>query len=159
MTQGVRLTQEQIDAIAESLEVNPTWRGAAIHAGVNESTLYDYRNRAESYTKRIPDLQDETDPDRYYHDAVQTWLAALGRLEMRCARGILEAGPKDWKAYDKILKVLAPQDWNERLELTGAGGGPIQVSVEELTARAEEALERRAQSDPSAEASPAGNDE
>lgn len=140
MAQGTRLSPEQIEAVAAAFEINPHWRAAANFAGVNESTLHDYRRRAESYINRLQDLHDETDPDYFCWQAVQTWTRARNGLEMRCAQGILDAGPKDWKAYYTTLKALAPQDWSDRVELTGAGGGPIQVSVEELDARAREML-------------------
>lgn len=142
MAQGTRLTDDQVQAVAESFEVNPHWRAAANHAGVAERTLYEYRQRAETYTNRNADLSDETDPDWFHWQAVQTWTAARTRLEQRCAQGILDAGPKDWKAYQTILKALAPQDWSDRIELTGAGGGPVQVSSEELRAQIEEDLAR-----------------
>lgn len=146
MTQGQLLTPEQIERVADSFEINPHWRAAANYAGVAESTLYDYRKRAENYTKRNGDIGDESDPDHYHWQAVQTWTAARNRLETRCAVGLLEHGVKDWRALQVILKALAPQDWSDRVELTGAGGGPISVEskvaelLEEAGPRAEAAL-------------------
>lgn len=145
MAQGSRLTPQQIQLVADSLETNPAWRAAANHAGVAERTLYEYRQRAETYTNRNADLSDESDPDHFHWQAVQTWTAARDRLEQRLVDGILDAIPKDWKAAHTMLKALAPQDWSERVELTGAGGGPVQISTDELRAQIEEDLARVAQ--------------
>lgn len=146
MAQGARLTPEQIQRIAEALETSPSWRAAADHAGVNERTIGRYRERAEAYANRhnldenVPYLPDENDPDWHQFDAVTAWVAARSRLEMRLVSGVLEAIPKDWKAAHAMLKSGWPADYSDRVELTGAGGGPIQVSTEELEKRAVEML-------------------
>lgn len=164
MSQGTKLTSEQIGLVTESLLVSPSWRAAADHAGVNEKTLYDYRKRAESYTNRFPDLPDENDPDHYFWRAVTIWTEARSTLELRLVQHVLDAAPKDWKAAHAMLKSGWPQDYSDRVELTGAGGGPVQIEQmkSEALERAEAALEQlglRAQGDESAEPAPAGNDE
>lgn len=164
MPAGVRLSPEQIAKVADSLAQSPAWRAAANHAGINESTIYDYRRRAESYTNRSHDLQDETDPDYPYYLAVQTWTEARSRLELSLVRGILAAIPKDWKAAHALLKSGWPADYSDRIELTGAGGGPVLIEQmkSEALERAELAIEQlglRAGSDESVLASPAGDDE
>lgn len=164
MAQGVRLSDEQIEKVAEALAVNPHWRAAANHAGVDEKTLWNYRQRAETYANRNPELPDTNDFDQYAWTAVQTWQAARSSLEMKCAQRLLDAGQKDWKADYTILKALAPQDWSDRVELTGAGGGPVQIEAmkSEALERAEAALrdlDVRALSGEGALPAPSGNDE
>lgn len=145
---GERLSPTDIAAVAKSLEVNPHWRAAANYAGINEKTIYDYRNRAETYANRLPDLP-EDEGGRFCYEAVQSWIAARNRLETRCVESLLRHGDKDWKAHFTILKALAPQDWSERVELTGVEGGPIQVDLAE---RAREAFERIAAKEDSQDA-------
>lgn len=148
MPQGVQLSAEQIEAVAESLLVSPSWRAAADHAGINERTVHRYRERHEAYANRhqtddgLPNLPDETDPDYLAWSVVNGWVEARSNLEMNLVRGVLAAIPKDWKAAHAMLKSGWPQDYSDRVELTGAGGGPIQVSAAELDARAEEAFAR-----------------
>lgn len=148
MAQGERLTQAQIDAVAEALETSPSWRAAADHAGLNERTVHRYRERADQYANRnirdetLPHLPNETDQDYPYWLVVQDWKAARSRLEMRLVQGVIDAGPKDWKAYQAMLKAGWPADWSDRVELTGAGGGPLQIEAlkAEALTRAEEAI-------------------
>lgn len=151
MAQGERLAQAQIDAVADALEVSPSWRAAADHAGANERTIHRYRERADAYTKRhnpevndLPNLPDETDPDYPYFVAVTAWVAARSRLEMKLVTGVLDAIPKDWKAAHAMLKSGWPQDYSDRVEVTGAGGGPLQVDalIAEALPRAEEAIRK-----------------
>lgn len=170
MSQGARLTPEQIDRAAESLERTPSWRAAADHAGIHETTLWRYRQRAETYLKRnttddgLQNLQNETDPDYGPYLAVAKWTEARSNLEQTLAMGILLAIPKDWKAAHAMLKSGWPQDYSDRVELTGAGGGPVQIEQmkSEALERAEVALEQlglRAGSDESAEPASAGDNE
>lgn len=146
MTQGQRLSQDQIDAVAESLSVNPNWNAAADFAGVSDRVLRLYRERVEgleSIAARpgvvIADLSAD---DRFYQEAVQAWRSARSRGEKELVDSIRTAMAKDWRAAESLLKKGWPDRYNDRVELTGAGGGPIQVSSEELMARAEEAHAR-----------------
>lgn len=172
MVQGVRLSDDQIEAVAESLGRSPSWRAAADYAGVNERTLARYRERHDAYANRpgtdqtaLSDLPDKTDPDAPYYKIVQRWIAARAELEKTLVNGVLDAIPKDWKAAHAMLKSGWPKDYSERVELTGAGGGPIEVSSDELRAQIEQDLARIAakreaagESLASADAPRAGND-
>lgn len=60
---------------------------------------------------------------------------------------VVREGVFDWKAALEVLRRRHGPSWGDagRMELTGAGGGPIQVSTDELMVRAEEALARAAE--------------
>lgn len=62
-----------------------------------------------------------------------------------------EYAPIDWRAADKLLVRVLPREYAEsaQLQLTGAGGGPLQVShtIEALAARLEDAAARRGEPD------------
>lgn len=135
MAQGSRLSQEQIDRVAVSLRHNPNWGAAADHAGVTDRVLRLYRERVESNTKDTSDLSED---ERFYHEAVTAWTAARSEGERELIDAIRQAIDKDWKAADALLKKGWPDRYNERVELTGAGGGPIQVDADALWQRAEE---------------------
>lgn len=149
MPQGSRLTTEQIAFVAEALALVPSWRAAADAAGINRRTLARYQERAENYDKRhetddedIAHLPHTDDPDWFCWDAVQTWHAARSRGEMQMVELWRAGAEKDWRAAQALLKAGFPDDYSDRMEVTGKGGGPIDVRalVAEAEERAEEAL-------------------
>lgn len=146
MAQGARLTDEQVQKVAESLGVSPAWRAAADHAGVHETTLWRYRQRAETYLNHnttddgLQNLQNETDPDYPFYLAVAAWTEARSELEQMLCIGVIGSIPKDWKAAHAMLKSGWPQDYSDRVELTGAGGGPVQISTDEARTQLEASL-------------------
>lgn len=170
MAQGVRLSDEQIDRVTESLGVSPAWRAAADHAGISDDTLHLYRRKADNYTNRhkndegFPNLHHPDDPDYYAWQCVQQWTAARSELELKLVSLVVASSVKDWKAAHAMLKSGWPQDYSDRVELTGAGGGPVQIEAmkSEALERAEAALrdlDVRALSGEGADPPPAGNDE
>lgn len=151
MTQGVRLSQDQINRVAEALENAPSWRAAANHAGLHRRTLHLYQERAESYAERHEleldgpaHLAQEDDRDYFYWQTVQQWLAARSRGEMQLVQAWRDGAEKDWRAAQTFLRATFPQDYSERVEVTGAEGGAIKVQhMEELVAEAAERAQAR----------------
>lgn len=68
-------------------------------------------------------------------------------VHLLLAGRVVEASRDDWRAATWMLQRRHPDVWGgpERIELTGAGGGPIQV--EEVALRAIEYLDARGESD------------
>lgn len=166
-----KLTPETIEAIATSLRVNPSWAAAADYAGITDKTLYRYRERATNHQQRRDQAEPselselDTHPDQPYWNAYQTWQTARSRGELELVAKIRQLGMEgDWRALHTLAKMGWPDRYSDRVELTGAGGGPVQIEQmkSEALERAEAALEQlglRAQGDASADPAPSGNDE
>lgn len=168
-----KLTPEVIDAVAESLRVNANWLAAADYAGITDRSLRTYRERAQAHQTRLDNTNEpsevsalEAHPDHPYWQAAQRWDIARSRGELELVatiRKVAIAG--DWRAADSLLKKGWPDRYSDRVELTGAGGGPVQISTDELRASIEESLtqiaakrEAAGEDTTSADVSPAGND-
>lgn len=133
----LRLTEETIALVEESLRRSPSWEAAARYAGCSSRTIFTYRDTLTQYEERPDD-----DLAGYRWDAAKRWMAALSALEMQCAQGLLAAGEKDWKAYLQILRAIERKTWSDRVELTGADGAALIPDAEEMARRIDEAYER-----------------
>lgn len=144
------LTPEVIEAISESLRVNPSWGAAADYAGITDKTLRRYRERAEAHQQRITDTTDLSElsaldqhPDYPYWEAHKAWQQARSRGELELVAKIRQIGlAGDWRALQALAKAGWPDRYADRVEVTGAGGGPLQIEAlkAEALSRADEAL-------------------
>lgn len=171
MAQGTRLTEDQIEKVADALRKTPSWRAAADWSGINRRTLHKYQERADAYINRREADPDNThlpqtdDPDYFYWQTVQTWLAARSEGEMILVKAWRAGADKDWRAAQTFLRATFPKDYSEQVQITGADGGAIQISTDEARAKIDEALaqvagkrEPAGQEPASADAPSAGND-
>lgn len=137
-----RFTPELIEAVEKALRVNPNWSAAADYAGVDDATLWRYRHRAEIYANThktdtdTHDAQAETDdPDYPYWEANKRWIAARSRGEVELVATIRQLGLKgDWRALHALAKMGWPDRYSDRIEITGAQGGPVEITQEERAA-------------------------
>lgn len=171
MSQGTRLTPEQIEKVADALRKTPSWRAAADWSGINRRTLHKYQERADAYANRReadPEnahLPQTDDPDYFYWQTVQTWLAARSEGEMILVKAWRAGADKDWRAAQTFLRATFPKDYSEQVQITGADGGAIQISTDEARAALDAALDQLAekreaagQDAASADVPSAGND-
>lgn len=142
-----KLTPEVIEAIATSLRVNPSWAAAADYAGITDKTLYRYRERATNHQQRRDQAEPselselDTHPDQPYWTAYQTWQTARSRGELELVAKIRQLGMEgDWRALHTLAKMGWPDRYSDRVELTGAGGGPVQISTDEARTQLEASL-------------------
>lgn len=137
-----RLTPDLIDRVTESLRVNPSWAAAADYAGITDKCLRRYRMRAEAHNERISAMTDtselsaiEEHPDYPYWEAHQRWLTARSRGELELIAVIRKAATAgDWRAAQALARMGWPDRYIERVEVTGADGGPLELTVEERIA-------------------------
>lgn len=98
-------------------------------AGVSEDAHYDWLSR-----------EDEGEPFSGYAQRVRLG-QARGRAKLEGV--ILEAAEGgDWRAAKTYLQHQYPKDWSPRTEITGAGGGALQVQID-VTAAIDAALASR----------------
>ena len=100
---------------------SPTW-GNYYQSGIKAGYDDDY---ARNLKNQMPDwLRDNLDKSRLVQKAEKN-------LELALDGGLddAEKGKKEiqWKATEMTLKTLRKEDYSERTELTGKGGGAIAV--------------------------------
>lgn len=99
--------------------------------GIAPSTLYLWKGRAEKARAAL-EKGEEPDPNDArclkFMEAVD---AAEATSELAAVTHLAKAMPRDVRAITEFLRRRFPDRWKEpaqRTELTGAGGGPIEVA-------------------------------
>lgn len=142
MARPTKLTKKVEAAIVQSVRNGNYSEVAARAAGISPTTMRNWRARGEEGgAKNAPYVR---------------FLAALTRAEAeaeeRAVKALGDAFSEDWRAAVEYLKRKNPERWSatERLEHTGAGGGPIKhernVDVSKLSPEALDEIERAASS-------------
>lgn len=124
-----KLTEERAEAILNALRLGVTQENAARYGGVHPATYFRWLEEG---------AKDEAD-DKYreFRQAVEK---ARAESEVRNVAIIADAAKRGtWQAAAWFLERSFPRSWSKtsRTELTGADGGPVNVSVDP------EALESR----------------
>lgn len=133
-----RLTDKLIERVETSLRHNPCWGAAADYAGITDKTLHRYRQRAAAYRERVEASEQSEmseDPDYPYAVAAERWMEARSSHEkelMDKARELALAG--NAQVLLGLLKMGWRDRYADRLEITGADGGPVEVSHDERVA-------------------------
>lgn len=137
------LTTAVVEAVCQSLRVNPSWAAAADYAGISPRTLRRIRERGESYEKRQDEPDDLADltAQRHYkaayhahqaHDHYQTQrhLTVLyAHLDRDPDRPYYEASTRFMQSRSRgelqlvavIRKAAGEGDWRAALALLKAG--------------------------------------
>ncbi len=109
-----KLTPELIKAIAATVQSGCYLDTAARYHGVAKASFFDWMKRGH---------KQKTGIYRDFLDALETAQAAA---DVRDHAQISIAAGKDWKAAVAHLKLRNPSRYNvQRMEATGANGGPI----------------------------------
>ena len=112
---------------------------AAQAAGIAKSTISGWIKRGSEEQWRIENGEEPNKLEKPYLEFVQSMMKA----EAEAQAGLVvawfrEARQGDWKAAQAFLAKRWPDEWSDsstvKLEVTGAGGGPIQVSPASITA-------------------------
>lgn len=143
------LTQERVNAITSMLRAGAYVEDACLAVGIHRSTFYNWITRGTTQRERH-NAGLEIEPDE------QPFLDFLDTVEQADAEGLINhlmnidhaANNGTWQASAWILERKQPKKWGrqDRTEITGPEGGPIQINVstEELERKVTRILERRA---------------
>lgn len=113
-------TPERVQQLIEALRAGNYIESACVYAGISPATYYNWMAEAEQ-----PDASDESIE---FFEAVTR---ARAEAEIRNVSLIQKAAsdPKLWNAAAWWLERSHPTRWGrqQRVELTGSNGGPVQV--------------------------------
>lgn len=121
MGRPTKFTEERANKILEALRLGVPQSTAYTYAGISETTYYRWLQEAGE-----PGAKQEL---REFREAVQ---AARAEAEVRSLAVIQNASRKTWQAAAWFLERGFPHHWarTDRHEVTGAGGGPVELSVD-----------------------------
>ena len=120
-----KYTPETVDKITQAIRLGATYKLACDYAGISEDTFYQWRNTKSEFSEAIKLAEGEGA------------LKSLAVIE-RAANGVKgEDGEyilaPTWQAAAWKLERRYPDMYGkQRLELTGANGGPVQVETRQL---------------------------
>jgi hypothetical protein len=135
------LTPEVHARIVEAVETGATYELAASYGGVSYVTLNNWRNRGQAELDRVANnprasIRKNEQPFVDFFNAIKN---AEGKAAMKWLQMIDDAMPENWQAAAWKLERRYPDDYGRRTELTGKGGGPVEVDVSD----ARDAIQRR----------------
>jgi len=111
-----KFSPEIAEKIVNFLRAGAFIETAAAAAGITKKTFYTWLKRG---------ARAETGLLREFSDAVAE---AQGTFEVMATAGIAGAAQDgNWQAWAWLLERKFPQRWGKKLEVSGAGGGPIDV--------------------------------
>ena len=116
-------TKEVADGIVLALRTGVPMKVAGSSQGISETTLYDWLAAGEGRPSRItptPELSEFS--DRVRRAKAEAHLVAVGTIRTAIIRG-------NWQAALAWIKLRYPQHYAERMEVTGAGGGPVAIQI------------------------------
>lgn len=128
-----KATDETFEKIIEAVKAG-VWIEQASHlASIHPSTLYEWVSQGER-ARELEELtgKEMTEQERRLADFSDTLKKARAEAEARNVALIQKAAQNGtWQAAAWYLERSAPQRWGrrDRMELTGAGGGALEVTV------------------------------
>ena len=138
------LNNEMIQKIATAFGYGNYGTVVADYVGVHPTTLGQWIRRGEELSGK--DEGELDNDERLFVELYNEVRKARSMSEMRAVERIRQAGERDWKANAWFLERTATSRWGrtERLELTGAEGGAIEVSAEAVERKLEALLANHA---------------
>jgi len=143
-----KLNPERQSRIVEALTQGNYIETAARYAGITPQGMYKWLNRGNAERSRIYDGEEPDPKETMYVDFVEVVEKARAQAEMRNV-GLIQKAAVDgtWQAAAWYLERSYPKRWgrSDRLEHTGADGGPVavQVSMDELEEKVGQLLAHR----------------
>lgn len=97
---------------------------------VPRRSFYDWLERAEHLRANVP-REEWTEHDVKVAEFVDAYELARAQSVTSLELVIAQAARSDWRAAEKMLSKLHPEKWGNtaRVEVTGEGGGPVQMNV------------------------------
>lgn len=136
------LTEEVHKAMVGYLRGGATVKAAALAAGIDKGRHYEWVSRGRRYQERLWENPDDTDDfEEYFRLYYVETTKAQAQPQVRAAlvlADLMRDGHDDsirLRAATFLLERRDPDEWgrNSRVEVTGDGGGPVQV--EDVTDR------------------------
>ena len=120
-----KLTPKVQTKIVRMIRRGSSWECAALSAGIDRRTLFNWRKRG----------QDE--PSGPLYDFFSALESARAQGEAAALRLIHKAAKERWQAAAWWLERAFPDRWapRQKREITGPGGGPIEITpaIREMT--------------------------
>lgn len=122
------------EAILISIRAGATHETAAAWAGLHPATLSRWIRKGTEEITRMAQTGTETPEttEQPYANLVIGLMTADADAQMRLIAHWQDHFEKDWRAVEKYMARRWPKVWGDapsRLELTGAGGGPVQIAA------------------------------
>lgn len=106
-----KYTPETVDKLTQAIRLGATYQLACNYAGIGVSTFHDWLNAKPEFSQAIKEAEGK---------AAVLW---LGKIEQAASDG-------NWQAAAWKLERRYPDMYGRnRVELTGANGGPVQVEM------------------------------
>jgi hypothetical protein len=114
MARPTKRTNETQEKLFEALREGSTRRAACAHAGICEDTLANWLKSFSGFSDRL--TREEGLAEKAMADAL-----------------FRSAKTGDWRAAESWLKRRRPAEWGDKAtaEITGPGGGPMQIAFTE----------------------------
>jgi len=125
-----KLSLVRIKVLSDSLKAGNSQRAACADADVSPSTFYDWLAAGKIELDRIEKEGGAVRTERALHvQLVRAVERSLADFEASCVAAVVKQMPKDYRAAEWLLEKRFPGEWGERqrLEITGADGGPIEI--------------------------------
>lgn len=144
-----KLTKELREAFVKYLSTGAYIKQVCEFLNLGESTVHLWLSRGRAEKNRL-----ESNPrakmresERPYVEFLDEVTKASNVAEIRAVGHWQNAMGKDWRAARDFLARRYPDRWSQKIELTGADGGPLQVKldvdVEELARKIQQLAEVR----------------
>jgi transposase len=126
------LSEATRSRVAASLQAGNYVETAAAFAGISASTFYSWMARGRAEILRVEAGGDPDPGEVDFVEFVETVEKARADAEVRAVHAVQKAANDGtWQAAAWFLERSHPQRWGrfQRTELSGPGGGPVQVDV------------------------------
>jgi transposase len=126
------LTEKVRDALIATLRAGNYRQVAAEYAGIGVSTLYRWLERGETEAVRLrEDADANPNPDEtLYKELWEGVTRAEQEAEVRAVALWQKAMSDDWRAAKEYLARRHPDRWGDKLAVTGAKGGAVELSLD-----------------------------
>jgi hypothetical protein len=134
-----KLTADVQSAVIEALSAGNYLDTAAQYAGIHPATLFRWLDRG----RVAIESDDDNHPDKIYGEFCEAVEKTRAQSEVRAVALIRKAAMEGtWQAAAWFLERSHPHKWGrqQRLEVTGKNGGPVEVDVGALESKVAEIL-------------------
>jgi len=138
------MTKEKADTIVDLLRRGNYITQAAAYVGITPNTILVWRNKGKELLEAQEAGRELDDTEQLFADFYLETEKARAEAEVRAVEVIRGAMGNQWQAAAWFLERTNNRDWGRtvKAEVTGEGGGPVQVDTE-VVYRKLEALTQR----------------
>lgn len=128
------ISAQLVEDIARSLRAGCTVADTCLIAGISQATFCNWRNRGELELERVngDGRRGIRKSERLFVEFFEATTRARGVGRQTWLKKIEQAADKDWRAAAWLLEHTADgYAKTQRVEVTGADGGPVRHSLED----------------------------